>query len=190
MLQKLFCLCVYACLCLFLIIKIKKMSQKTEEKLFEEWEAVRCPICMEPPHEAILLLCSSHQKGCRAYICDNSQSNCFGRFTRSLIINEQYPSKKLVCPLCRGEVSDWTTDEPARRFMNNKPRSCTNESCEFLGTYIEILEHKNLVHTRVSQVDPQMLQKLSALKDCVNQIESARREGDDNLRRLILGSRS
>ncbi|PWA34231.1 hypothetical protein CTI12_AA621150 [Artemisia annua] len=34
----------------------------------KEWEEARCPICMEHPHNAVLLLCSSLEKGCRPYI--------------------------------------------------------------------------------------------------------------------------
>ncbi|XP_028083423.1 uncharacterized protein LOC114284676 isoform X2 [Camellia sinensis] len=51
----------------------------------KEWEEVRCPICMEHPHNAVLLLCSSHEKGCHPYMCDTSQrhSNCFDLFCKS-----------------------------------------------------------------------------------------------------------
>ncbi|KAL2458739.1 uncharacterized protein Fot_30543 [Forsythia ovata] len=50
-----------------------------------EWEEARCPICMEHPHNAILLLCSSHDKGCRPYMCDTSSrhSNCLDQFRKS-----------------------------------------------------------------------------------------------------------
>jgi hypothetical protein len=43
-----------------------------------------CPICMDHPHNAVLLLCSSHDKGCRSYICDTSyrHSNCLDRFKK------------------------------------------------------------------------------------------------------------
>ncbi|CAI9786987.1 unnamed protein product [Fraxinus pennsylvanica] len=50
-----------------------------------EWEEARCPICMEHPHNAVLLLCSSHEKGCRPYMCDTSSrhSNCLDQFRKS-----------------------------------------------------------------------------------------------------------
>ncbi|KAL7180078.1 hypothetical protein ACSBR1_043318 [Camellia fascicularis] len=62
--------------------KSRLQSVEGDEK---EWEQVRCPICMEHPHNAVLLLCSSHQKGCRPYMCDTSQrhSNCFDQFCKS-----------------------------------------------------------------------------------------------------------
>ncbi|XVF72216.1 hypothetical protein PTKIN_Ptkin12aG0102300 [Pterospermum kingtungense] len=39
---------------------------------------------MDHPHNAVLLLCSSHEKGCRSYICDTSyrHSNCLDRFKK------------------------------------------------------------------------------------------------------------
>ncbi|CAL5444074.1 unnamed protein product [Camellia sinensis] len=62
--------------------KSRLQSVEGDEK---EWEQVRCPICMEHPHNAVLLLCSSHEKGCRPYMCDTSQrhSNCFDQFCKS-----------------------------------------------------------------------------------------------------------
>ncbi|MCD7459809.1 hypothetical protein HAX54_042024 [Datura stramonium] len=49
-----------------------------------EWEEVRCPICMEHPHNAVLLLCSSGEKGCLPYMCDTScrHSNCLDQFCK------------------------------------------------------------------------------------------------------------
>lgn len=48
----------------------------------KDWKEARCPICMEYPHNAVLLLCSSCAKGCRPYICDTSSrhSNCLDQF--------------------------------------------------------------------------------------------------------------
>ncbi|CAN4100206.1 unnamed protein product [Withania somnifera] len=49
-----------------------------------EWEEARCPICMEHPHNAVLLLCSSGEKGCLPYMCDTSyrHSNCLDQFCK------------------------------------------------------------------------------------------------------------
>ena len=51
----------------------------------KEWEDNRCPICMEHPHNAVLLKCSSHEKGCRPYMCNTSyrHSNCLDQFCKS-----------------------------------------------------------------------------------------------------------
>ncbi|ONK63805.1 uncharacterized protein A4U43_C07F19130 [Asparagus officinalis] len=52
--------------------------------LQKEWDDISCPICMEHPHNAVLLICTSHEKGCRSYICDTSyrHSNCLDRFKK------------------------------------------------------------------------------------------------------------
>ncbi|KAK4768217.1 hypothetical protein SAY87_003358 [Trapa incisa] len=52
--------------------------------LHKELDEVSCPICMDYPHNAVLLVCSSHDKGCRTYICDTSyrHSNCLDRFKK------------------------------------------------------------------------------------------------------------
>ncbi|KAF8400688.1 hypothetical protein HHK36_013988 [Tetracentron sinense] len=51
----------------------------------KEWEEARCPVCMEHPHNAVLLLCTSHEKGCRPYMCDTSyrHSNCLDQFRKA-----------------------------------------------------------------------------------------------------------
>lgn len=56
-----------------------------DEENTKEWEDARCPVCMEHPHNAILLICSSHKKGCRPFMCDTSyrHSNCFDQFRNS-----------------------------------------------------------------------------------------------------------
>lgn len=61
-----------------------KLYFETDENL-KEWEEARCPICMEHPHNAILLVCSSHEKGCRPFMCDTSyrHSNCLDQFRKS-----------------------------------------------------------------------------------------------------------
>lgn len=52
--------------------------------LHKELDEASCPICMDHPHNAVLLLCTSHDKGCRPYICDTSyrHSNCLDRFKK------------------------------------------------------------------------------------------------------------
>ncbi|KAI0489332.1 hypothetical protein KFK09_029174 [Dendrobium nobile] len=50
----------------------------------KEWDEISCPICLDHPHNAVLLICRSHEKGCRSYICDTSyrHSNCLDRFAK------------------------------------------------------------------------------------------------------------
>ncbi|CAL1414531.1 unnamed protein product [Linum trigynum] len=69
-----------------------KVSSSKPDENIQEFEDARCPVCMEHPHNAILLICSSHDKGCRPYMCDTSyrHSNCFDQFRKSF--KQQPPS--------------------------------------------------------------------------------------------------
>lgn len=53
--------------------------------LRRDWDDTICPICMERPHNAVLLICSSYEKGCRPYMCDTSyrHSNCLDQYCKS-----------------------------------------------------------------------------------------------------------
>lgn len=68
--------------------RVRKSATKTpleSEENIKEWEDARCPVCMEHPHNAVLLMCSSHDKGCRPYMCNTSyrHSNCLDQFCKS-----------------------------------------------------------------------------------------------------------
>ncbi|XP_010541893.1 PREDICTED: uncharacterized protein LOC104815259 [Tarenaya hassleriana] len=60
-------------------------SPKPTEENIKEWEDARCSVCMEHPHNAVLLICSSYENGCRPYMCDTSyrHSNCLDQFRKS-----------------------------------------------------------------------------------------------------------
>lgn len=193
--------------------------------LHKDLDEASCPICMDHPHNAVLLLCSSHDKGCRSYICDTSHrhSNCLDRFKKlkpdnttaptstqhtsvtfsernstevhahhNLIDNDIIPSverqqdvletvvsddsavgriedteeinvenlsesrKSLRCPLCRGTVRGWEVVEEARKYLNSKARSCSRESCSFIGNYRDLRGHARRVHptARPSDIEP------------------------------------
>ncbi|KAF7825705.1 plant/K7P8-3 protein [Senna tora] len=199
-------------------VKRRLCSDSDIHALHKELDEVSCPICMDHPHNAVLLLCSSHDKGCRSYICDTSyrHSNCLDRFKKlqanskdssnlpSSLVNtnnsgssrqgdiqdssrhfnphnegiletvdsetlqdrteleeldvDNSPESKLSlkCPLCRGTVLGWEVVEEARNYLNLKKRSCSRESCSFVGNYLELRRHARRVHptTRPSDVDP------------------------------------
>ncbi|KAH1198786.1 hypothetical protein GmHk_18G052292 [Glycine max] len=197
-------------------IKRRLCSDSDIHALHKELDEVSCPICMDHPHNAVLLLCSSHEKGCRSYICDTSyrHSNCLDRFKKmrdnskenqnlpSSLVNTnnsgsrqgdaQDPSRhldqhdegiletadsetlqdravledldadasesklNLKCPLCRGSVLNWEVVEEARNYLNMKKRSCSRDSCSFVGDYLELRRHARRVHptSRPSNVDP------------------------------------
>uniref|UniRef100_A0A5B7AZV5 Uncharacterized protein n=1 Tax=Davidia involucrata TaxID=16924 RepID=A0A5B7AZV5_DAVIN len=248
--------------------------------LHKEWDEASCPICMDHPHNAVLLLCSSHEKGCRSYICDTSyrHSNCLDRFKKLRANNRNSPSPpsllpanqhssvntsdrnlglrttsvlteanenlnlreintvpsvrllggrgesgiheadrhlemqegmletgdseslwgrvdleennaeslsdsrlSLRCPLCRGTVLGWEVVEEARKYLNLKPRSCSHESCSFLGNYRELRRHARRVHptARPADIDPSRQQAWRHLEhqreygDIVTAIRSA-----------------
>ncbi|KAK8717901.1 hypothetical protein V6N13_045153 [Hibiscus sabdariffa] len=72
------------CMCKMTGVKRRAITDSDAHAFHKELDEVSCPICMEHPHNAVLLLCSSHEKGCRSYICDTSyrHSNCLDRFKK------------------------------------------------------------------------------------------------------------
>ncbi|OIW03118.1 hypothetical protein TanjilG_07270 [Lupinus angustifolius] len=142
----------------------------------QEWEDVTCSVCMEYPHDAVLLLCSSHDNGCRPYMCGTSfrHSNCLDQYKKAytkvtedsigspgglLDTNsavEKSEVTKLVCPLCRGQVKGWTVVEPVREYLNAKTRNCMQVSCSYVGNYKELRKHVKAEHplARPRDVDP------------------------------------
>lgn len=245
--------------------------------LYKELDGASCPICMDHPHNAVLLLCSSHDKGCRSYICDTSyrHSNCLDRFKKLKAENRDNPpimtqgnldiavetpdehlelrnlsdrtvghgyhnipanevvatgafpggseengssnrdnrmemlegtlqtsgavtvwgsshetvsadnssdSKlKLKCPMCRGDVLGWKVVEEARKYLNLKHRSCSRESCSFIGNYRELRRHARRDHpsARPADIDPSRQQAWRRLEnqreydDIVSAVRSA-----------------
>ncbi|XP_047329542.1 uncharacterized protein LOC124932876 [Impatiens glandulifera] len=187
----------------------------------KEWEEARCPVCIEHPHNAVLLLCSSHDKGCRPYMCDTSyrHSNCFDKFCKSFVesknegqqqqdeedqeenpttitsslpevlppvistpvLFEKQVKENLVCPLCRGQVSQWVVMESARNFMDLKTRTCASETCEFTGSYKDLRKHARLEHPseRPSEADPERqrnwrrLERQRDLGDLISTLQSS-----------------
>ncbi|XVF68098.1 hypothetical protein PTKIN_Ptkin10aG0176000 [Pterospermum kingtungense] len=169
----------------------KKCSKALDKK---DWEDARCSVCMECPHNAVLLLCSSHDKGCRPYMCGTSfrYSNCLDQYkkfyTKVVSSNHEeplhssddnpvlssgttWPAEKcevteLACPLCRGQVKGWTVVEPAREYLNAKKRSCMQDDCSFVGTFKELRKHMKADHpcARPREVDPTLEQKWRRLE--------------------------
>ncbi|KAJ4821343.1 hypothetical protein LUZ62_033909 [Rhynchospora pubera] len=145
----------------------RQTTSTIKSKDTDEWDEVLCPVCMDHPHNAVMLLCSSHKNGCRPFLCNTStrHSNCLNQYRKSFSetgsqvseSSKTVASDKLLCPLCRGLVSSWVVDEPARRYMDLKERACSVETCEFNGKYNELRRHAKEVHPTVhpSDVDPE-----------------------------------
>ncbi|KAG5596968.1 hypothetical protein H5410_038200 [Solanum commersonii] len=167
----------------------KEKQPKSSEK--KEWEGATCSVCMEHPHNAVLLLCSSYDKGCRPYMCATSCrfSNCLEQYKKAytkvtsiegsepglLSTDDPYCSSGagclagvtvLICPLCRGQVKGWTVVEPARKHLNAKKRTCMHENCSFVGTYKKLRKHVRREHpsARPLEVDPSLAEKWKKLE--------------------------
>ncbi|GLT55029.1 hypothetical protein SLA2020_281830 [Shorea laevis] len=166
----------------------------------------RCPVCMEHPHNAVLLICSSHEKGCRPFMCDTSyrHSNCLDQFRKSIAedsstmpgqddtqLSTTHLSPNETPESTVTEIKDWIVVEPARRFMNAKSRSCACETCNFSGTYTDLRKHARLEHplVRPSEADPERqrswrrLERQRDLGDLLSTLQSSFGEdrGDDNI---------
>ncbi|KAJ9692560.1 hypothetical protein PVL29_011553 [Vitis rotundifolia] len=170
----------------------KKSRSKTLSKQKEdesEWEETRCPICWEHPHNAVLLRCASHKKGCRPYMCNtsNHHSNCLNNFyqtfSKNVEIGDRPSGKKVTyvkCPMCRGKINGWQVVQPARGFMNSKPRSCPCEGCDFRGNYSQLRLHVRSEHpfARPAEPNPQLVREWARrvserdFEDALNMIES------------------
>ncbi|XVF36837.1 hypothetical protein REPUB_Repub19eG0092800 [Reevesia pubescens] len=165
----------------------KKCSKASEKK---DWKAAKCSVCLEFPHNAVLLLCSSYDKGCRPYMCATSRrfSNCLEQYKKaytkvtsvdngsvdnsSLISGVGQPTEKmevpeLLCPLCRGQVKGWTVVEPVRKYLNRKKRACMKDKCSFVGTYKELKKHVRAKHplAQPRAVDPVLEEKWKKLEN-------------------------
>uniref|UniRef100_A0A7N0RG40 Uncharacterized protein n=1 Tax=Kalanchoe fedtschenkoi TaxID=63787 RepID=A0A7N0RG40_KALFE len=151
-------------------------AKKCPKALANDWQDATCSVCMECPHNAVLLLCSSHDKGCRPYMCGTSLrfSNCLDQYKKAytkVTSMDDEPSEKcemsaLACPLCRGQVKGWVVVEPARKHLNSKRRSCMQDGCSFAGTYKELRRHVRSEHPSACprEVDPAVEQKWRRLE--------------------------
>lgn len=142
------------------------------------WEDVTCPICLDFPHNGVLLQCSSYEKGCRPFICDtdHTHSNCLNRFRsaygmralakfalatdgstgESIQVIPSSPDSLPTCPLCRGVVTGWVINDDARLHLNLKRRCCEERHCLYAGNFLELQLHAKLKHphSRPSEIDP------------------------------------
>lgn len=173
------------------ILSKNKNSKSLNKK---EWDATTCSVCLEYPHNAVLLLCSSHDKGCRPYMCETSRrySNCLQQYKNAYMKlrevegtsqgnalgnHEHAPSNlgdmaekiqvpELLCPLCRGQVKAFTIVESARRYFNGKKRMCLQEKCMFTGNYKELRKHVQAEHPRAQPraLDPALEEKWKRLE--------------------------
>ena len=110
------------------------------EKEVKEWEEARCPVCMEHPHNAVLLLCSSNDKGCRPYMCDTSyrHSNCLDQFRKSFseasktapLQDEIPPTDTQSSPLVTSETTETTETDLHGERSEESPFTMQTVSCD------------------------------------------------------------
>ena len=85
-----------------------KGIQASSSNARKDWEDAIFPICLNPPHKYVFILCSSYEDGCHPYICDT-------RYRHSISIDKfmkmgarvelnRHERPKLACTLCRGQV--------------------------------------------------------------------------------------
>lgn len=171
-------------------------------QLTTNWEDVMCPICLDFPHNSVLLQCSSYDIGCRPFMCDtdHTHSNCLDRFkiaygvplaakvpSRSDLTSEESIESMTIntsvqpsCPLCRGEVTGWVVVDEARGHLNMKKRCCEEENCTYVGNYSELQKHAKLKHPNAqpSKIDParqldwENFQQSSEIIDVLSTIQS------------------
>ncbi|KAL2517428.1 Protein of unknown function (DUF1644) [Abeliophyllum distichum] len=141
--------------------------------LYTNLDDIICPICLDFPHNGVLLQCTSHGKGCQPFVCDTDHlhSNCLDRFKQAneMLSGSQPPgsaenlrfldsgsNSKPACPLCRGEVTGWVVVDKARIHLDEKKRCCEEEKCSFIGTYLELKKHAQVEHPHAcpSKIDP------------------------------------
>lgn len=166
---------------------LKKIILALEKK---DWQDATYSVCMEFPHNVVLLLCSSHDKSGHPYMCGTNyrHSNCLDQFKKAYgkvmpsneanvgnqsltFMNSSWQTfnkseMELVCPLCRGQVKGWTIVEPAREYLNKKKRTCMQDNCSFLGTYKELQKHVRAEHPLAGphKVDPALEQKWMSME--------------------------
>ncbi|XP_044463880.1 uncharacterized protein LOC123194633 [Mangifera indica] len=150
------------------------VSDIKDVQLNTNWNDVICPICLDFPHNGVLLQCSSYEKGCHAFVCDTGHlhSNCLDRFKNAYGMSTPSTSDvnpttdiqsvasdgscRPACPLCRGEVTGWVVVDKVRTILNEKKRCCEEDQCSFTGTYVELQKHAEIEHphSRPSKIDP------------------------------------
>lgn len=170
-------------------VDVKKTFYEASVK--QDWEDATCSVCMEVPHNAVLLLCSSYNKGCRPYMCATSHrySNCFEQYKKAYTkatsaqslqpatddsnsnlgadeTNDNTEVPELLCPFCRRQVKGWTVVEAARKYLNGKKRTCMQDECSFVGTYKDLRKHVRSRHpfARPRDVDPIRKEKWKRLE--------------------------
>ncbi|GAA0142064.1 hypothetical protein LIER_03049 [Lithospermum erythrorhizon] len=112
-------------------------------QLYTNRDDIICPICLDSPHNCVLLQCSSHDKGCRSFVREHDHTG-------------SETNDRPICPLCRGEVTGWIIPGNVRLHLDEKKRCCDEAKCVFEGTFKELRKHVQLEHPNAKppKIDP------------------------------------
>ncbi|KAE8701395.1 hypothetical protein F3Y22_tig00110548pilonHSYRG00909 [Hibiscus syriacus] len=88
-------------------VKRREIADLDAHAFHRELDEVSCPIFIEHPQDAVLLLCSSYERGCRSYICDTSyrNSNCLDQFKKLNPLNSITSDMNLRTEFIEGNES-------------------------------------------------------------------------------------
>ncbi|CAN0905192.1 hypothetical protein LINGRAHAP2_LOCUS23528 [Linum grandiflorum] len=117
------------------MIRQNKIGSSTlaEHGCDSEWEEIKCPICMEHPHNAILMRCSSYQLGCRPFMCNTSyrHSNCLDKYRNAseyspsnITLDDSHCSFSFNC-----EEEGYHQDDDHQQIVNNVDDGSENLAC-------------------------------------------------------------
>ncbi|OEL28903.1 hypothetical protein BAE44_0010078 [Dichanthelium oligosanthes] len=121
---------------------VKHSSFDLDIQLDKSWmEDVTCPICLDYPHNAVLLRCTSYEKGCRPFVCDTDQtrSNCLERFKGAY----ELPANVKVSS---GDVIGWIVIGEARMHLNQKKRQVDWDNFQQSSDIVDVL---STIHAQV-----------------------------------------
>ncbi|KAK6121184.1 hypothetical protein DH2020_045105 [Rehmannia glutinosa] len=138
----------------------ESMQQNNCSEMFEkkDWEDATCSVCMECPHNAVLLLCSSHEKGCRPYMCGTSlrYSNCLDQYKKAYTKASENRVRSKAGRL-------WTVHENISMLRNGAAHRIVAHLSERIK---ELRKHVRAEHpsSNPREVDPTLEQKWRRLE--------------------------
>ncbi|KAH9618905.1 hypothetical protein KSS87_013617 [Heliosperma pusillum] len=128
----------------------------------KDWDDALCPICMEHPHNAVLLLCSSHAKGCRSYICDTSyrHSNCLDRF-KKLNLESDNNLPEPPAPTNLQSSNELSMNQLTHNRNEGLPRTRRSIDLTEFDSRREVNERHNFEPPRVRLEEQELVKKAS-----------------------------
>ncbi|KAF3777889.1 hypothetical protein EJ110_NYTH44821 [Nymphaea thermarum] len=136
-------------------IEASKLANAQVFAMHKEWDDASCPICMDHPHNAVLLICSSFDQGCRSYMCDTSyrHSNCLDRY-KKLRANSDGSNNDEGRGHHQRSPSENHSEEPSDGArMRGNPSSDLQESSQNAGVPVISTEADNEIARNIAGHD-------------------------------------